>query len=122
MGGTGTKYATLRYTGLRFGIFAICFVVVAVLAYLGVIPESIGAANPLWIGLLAIVLSAPISYVVLRGQRDAMSAQVAEKVDRVRARLNANRSMEDAAVDEAAAARARSGSPAAGEGAGPDEA
>ncbi|RKN39179.1 DUF4229 domain-containing protein [Streptomyces hoynatensis] len=119
MSGGPSNHATLRYTGLRFGIFAICFLVVAVLAYVGVIPESVGKANPLWIGLLAIVLSAPISYVVLRGQRDAMSEQVAEKVERARERLNAHRGMEDAAVDAAAAPRPGA---VAGEGAKPKSA
>ncbi|WP_234320405.1 DUF4229 domain-containing protein [Streptomyces sp. SBT349] len=89
------SHPALRYTGMRFGVFAVCFVVIAALAYIGVLPESVGTANPLWLALLAIVVSAPISLVVLRAQRDAMSEQVAAGVDRAKERLNANRAMED---------------------------
>lgn len=89
-------HATLRYTTLRLGIFLGCLVVVAVLAYAGIIPEGIGRSNPLWIFLLALVLSAPLSFVLLRRQRDAMSEQLVTGVDRAKGRLAANRSMEDA--------------------------
>nr|WP_062217463.1 DUF4229 domain-containing protein [Streptomyces sp. NBRC 109706] len=87
--------ATLRYTGLRLAVFAGCFAVLAVLAYVGVVPESIGKANPLWLVLLALIVSAPLSLVLLRGQRDEMSSQLVPKVERAKARLNANRDMED---------------------------
>ncbi|MGK5532543.1 DUF4229 domain-containing protein [Streptomyces sp. URMC 129] len=90
-----TRRATLRYTGLRLAIFAACYAVLAVLAYAGVVPESIGKANPLWLMLLAIVVSAPISLVALRAQRDAMSREIAPDIARARQRLNANRGMED---------------------------
>ncbi|MFR9722537.1 DUF4229 domain-containing protein [Streptomyces sp. MS19] len=90
------RHAALRYSLLRLAVFAACFAVVAVLAYVGVLPESIGASNPLWIVLLALVFSAPISFVVLRRQRDAMSQQVAPHVERAMHKINANRSMEDA--------------------------
>jgi hypothetical protein len=93
--GISMRSATLRYTALRLGIFAASFVVIAALAYVGVLPEGIGASNPFWIALLAILVSAPISLVVLRRQRDAMSEQLAPRVARARERLNANRSMED---------------------------
>jgi uncharacterized membrane protein len=80
---------------MRLGIFAVCFAVLAVLAYVGVIPESFGTANPLWLALLAIVVSAPISLILLRGQREAMSAQIAPGIERAKGRLSANRAMED---------------------------
>ncbi|WP_129841734.1 DUF4229 domain-containing protein [Streptomyces sp. RFCAC02] len=89
------RHAALRYSLLRLAVFAACFVVVAILASAGVVPESLGAANPLWLVLVALVVSAPISFIVLRGQRDAMSQQVAPHVERAMTRLNANRSMED---------------------------
>ncbi|ONK12254.1 DUF4229 domain-containing protein [Streptomyces sp. MP131-18] len=95
---TSPTAATLRYTGLRLGVFAVCFVVLAVLAYIGVIPESFGTANPLWLAVLAIVVSAPISLVLLRGQREAMSRQIVPRVERAKGRLNANQSMEDDAA------------------------
>ncbi|MDT0309119.1 DUF4229 domain-containing protein [Streptomyces sp. DSM 44917] len=97
-----TRNATLLYTGLRLAIFAASFVVIAVLAYVGVIPESVGTANPLWLMLLSIVVSAPISLVVLRGRREAMSRELAPRIsratDNARRRLNANRAMEDDAA------------------------
>lgn len=93
-----TSHATLRYTALRFGIFLGCVVLVAVLAYVGVLPEGIGKSNPLWILLLALVLSAPLSYVLLRKQRDEMALQIASGVDRAKEKLAANRNMEDGAA------------------------
>jgi hypothetical protein len=56
----------------------------------------------MWIILLSLVISAPISFVVLRKERDRASIQIVERVDRVKANLDANRSQEDEAVDEAA--------------------
>nr|WP_243741028.1 DUF4229 domain-containing protein [Streptomyces sp. 8K308] len=87
--------AAVRYSVARFGVFAVSFVVIALLAYVGVLPESFGVANPLWIALLSIIVSAPVSYVVLRRQRDAMSQQIAPRIERARDRLQANQSMED---------------------------
>lgn len=95
--------ATLRYTALRFGIFVACFLVVWGLTHFGLLPAGIGSANPLWVLLLALVVSAPLSYVLLRGQRDAMSAQIAGSVDRAKERLSANRGQEDSADDAARA-------------------
>ena len=102
---TSTKHATLRYTVARLGIFLACFLVTAVLSYLGVVPAGIGRSNPLWLAALALVLSAPISYVVLRRQRDAMAGQIAQGVERARERLERNRSQEDDVDDAARAAR-----------------
>ncbi|HEX5567765.1 MAG TPA: DUF4229 domain-containing protein [Streptomyces sp.] len=90
-----TSHATLRYTAMRLGLFVASFVVVAVLAYVGVIPESIGRANPLWLILLALVISAPLSLVLLRRQRDEMSVQIADRVERAKQKLAANQSQED---------------------------
>ena len=70
----------------------------AALAYVGVLPESFGAANPLWIALLAIIVSAPVSYVVLRRQRDALSQQIVPRIEHAKGLLRANQSMEDDAV------------------------
>lgn len=88
--------ATIRYTLMRFGIFAGCFFALWGLVYAGVLPRGLGDSNLLWVLLLSIVISAPLSFVLLRKQRDAMSAQIAPKVDGVKARLEANRSQEDA--------------------------
>lgn len=95
---SSTSHATLRYTTLRLGVFLGCVALVAVLAYAGILPEGIGKSNPLWILLLGMVLSAPLSYILLRKQRDAMSAQITGGVDRAKQKLSANRSMEDDAA------------------------
>ncbi|GGU64130.1 hypothetical protein GCM10010211_31580 [Streptomyces albospinus] len=89
------KFATLRYTALRIGLFVACFAVVWVLAFFGIIPLGVGSSNTIWLLLLAIVISAPLSFVLLRKQRDAMSEQIVAKVDRQKERLAANQSMED---------------------------
>ena len=89
------SHATLRYTAMRAGIFVGCLVLVAVLAYVGVLPEGIGKSNPLWVVLLALVVSAPLSFVLLRKQRDEMSAQIVDGVDRAKDKLAANQRQED---------------------------
>jgi hypothetical protein len=92
-----------RYTLMRLGIFAGCFVVVWGLVYSGIVPRGFGASNGMWMILLALVISAPISFVVLRGERDRASAQVVERVDRMKANLEANAAQEDGADDAARA-------------------
>ncbi|MEU4270926.1 DUF4229 domain-containing protein [Streptomyces sp. NPDC026092] len=96
MAANGTGAATLRYTLMRLGIFAGCFFALWGLVYVGVLPRGLGDSNLLWVLLLSIVISAPLSYVLLRGQRDAMSEQIVAKVDRAKDRLAENRSREDA--------------------------
>ncbi|MEE1940421.1 DUF4229 domain-containing protein [Streptomyces sp. TRM 70361] len=94
--------AVLRYTAMRLGIFAACFVVLAALAYAGIIPEAVGRANPLWLVMLALIVSAPLSLVLLRRQRDEMSEGIAPRVERtrrsVRQKLAASQSQEDEAA------------------------
>lgn len=97
----------LRYTLMRLGIFAGCLVVVWGLVYSGVAPRGLGASNGMWIILLALVISAPISFVVLRKERDRASVQIVQRVDRVKANLEASRSQEDDVADEAARAQGR---------------
>jgi hypothetical protein len=92
----------LRYTLMRLGIFVGCLVVVWGLVYSGLAPRGLGDSNGMWIILLALLLSAPISFVVLRKERDRASIQVVQRVDRMKANLEANRSQEDEASDEAA--------------------
>lgn len=89
--------ATLRYTLMRLGVFVGCLVVMAVLSYAGVIPAGIGKSNPVWIVLIALVVSAPLSFVLLRKQRDEMSEQIVGGVDRAKGKLAANQSQEDSA-------------------------
>jgi hypothetical protein len=92
----------LRYTLMRLGIFVGCLVVVWGLVYSGVAPRGLGASNGMWVILLALVLSAPISFVALRKERDRASERIVPKVERLKARIEADRNQEDAAVDEAA--------------------
>ncbi|MEW2397397.1 DUF4229 domain-containing protein [Streptomyces sp. NPDC046862] len=93
----------LRYTLMRLGIFVGCLVVVWGLVYSGLAPRGLGASNGMWVVLLALVVSAPISFVVLRKERDRASVKIVQKVDRVKAGLDANRSQEDEADDTARA-------------------
>nr|WP_028812464.1 DUF4229 domain-containing protein [Streptomyces flavidovirens] len=90
-----TKHATIRYTAMRLGVFVGCFFVIWGLVHFGVLPAGLGDSNLLWVLLLAIVVSAPLSFVLLRKQRDAMSERIAERVDSAKARLDSNRSQED---------------------------
>ncbi|KOU60376.1 membrane protein [Streptomyces sp. MMG1533] len=91
----------LRYTLMRLGIFVGCLVVVWGLVYSGVVPRGLGDSNGMWVVLLSLVLSAPISFVVLRKERDRASVQVVQKVDRMKSNLEANRSQEDVEDDTA---------------------
>jgi drug/metabolite transporter (DMT)-like permease len=91
-----------RYTLMRLGIFAGCLVVVWGLVYSGIAPRGLGDSNYMWVVLLSLLISAPISFIVLRKERDRASAQVVARVDRIKANLDSNRSQEDDAVDEAA--------------------
>ncbi|MFE2050384.1 DUF4229 domain-containing protein [Streptomyces sp. NPDC059459] len=96
----------LRYTLMRLGIFVGCLVVVWGLVYAGVFPRGLGDSNGMWILLLALLISAPVSYVALRKERDRASVQVAGRVDRMKANLDANRGMEDVA-DESSRTRSQ---------------
>jgi hypothetical protein len=102
-----------RYTLMRLGVFASCLVVVWGLVYFGVFPRGLGESNGMWVVLLALLISAPISFVVLRKERDRASIQVVERVDRMKANLDANRSQEDAEDDPAPAQGAQGQAPQA---------
>ncbi|MFJ2241506.1 DUF4229 domain-containing protein [Streptomyces sp. NPDC087859] len=93
----------LRYTLMRLGIFVGCLVVVWGLVYAGVAPRGLGDSNGMWVVLLSLVISAPISFVALRKERDRASVQIVQKVDRAKANLEANRNQEDVADDTARA-------------------
>ncbi len=101
----------LRYTLMRLGIFVGCLLVVWGLVAIGAVPRGLGGSNHLWVALLALVISAPISFVVLRKERDRASAHVVQRVDRARAGYERSRSQEDEADD---AARAQSAQQAPG--------
>lgn len=90
--------AAIRYTMMRLSIFVGCFALVAIAVHFGLVPSGHGGSNFVWVILLALVISAPLSYVLLRKQRDEMSVQIVSTVDRTKARLDANRSQEDHAT------------------------
>ncbi|GAA1120454.1 MULTISPECIES: DUF4229 domain-containing protein [Streptomyces violaceusniger group] len=90
-----TPSAAFRYTLMRLGIFVGSFLVIWGLVYFRVLPSGLGSSNLFWVMLLALVVSAPLSWIVLRKQRDALAVEVAEKVDRAKERLAANQSQED---------------------------
>ncbi|MET7932425.1 DUF4229 domain-containing protein [Streptomyces sp. NPDC005322] len=87
--------AAFRYSLMRLGIFLVSFLAIWALVYFRVLPAGLGRSNLFWVALLALIVSAPLSWVLLRKQRDAMAVQVAEKVDRAKERLAANQSQED---------------------------
>ncbi|MFE1366019.1 DUF4229 domain-containing protein [Streptomyces anulatus] len=88
--------ALIRYTALRLLIFVGCFFAAGVAVHFGLVPAGLGGSNVVWVILLGLLLSAPLSYVLLRRQRDEMSEQIVSTVDRTKARLDANRTREDA--------------------------
>jgi hypothetical protein len=97
----------LRYTLMRLGILVGCLVVVWGLVYSGVAPRGLGDSNGMWIVMLALLISAPISFVVLRKERDRASMRIVERVDRMKSNLEANRNQEDAVADEASRAQSQ---------------
>jgi len=76
--------ATLSFTVLRLGLFAVVFV----LLYLA------GARSYLLLGLAALV-SGIVSYFVLSPQRTAMSTAITRRVGTFRERLDAGTRAED---------------------------
>ncbi|WP_431679989.1 DUF4229 domain-containing protein [Kitasatospora sp. KL5] len=101
------SHATLRYTSLRASIFLGCLLLSLMLGHFGVIPVA-GGSGVVFLVLIAMLVSAPISYVVLSKQRDAMSEQIAGKVgglrERTARRIAEQNAEEDAAVDAARSA------------------
>ncbi|MFI6449073.1 DUF4229 domain-containing protein [Kitasatospora sp. NPDC050543] len=98
------SHATLRYTSLRASIFLGCLLLALLLGHFGIIPVA-GSSGAVFLFLLAALVSAPLSYVLLSKQRDEMSAQIAERVTGMRSRtaerIAAQNAEEDAADDVA---------------------
>jgi hypothetical protein len=95
-----------RYTALRFGLIVACFGVIWGLVRLRLLPAGLGDSNYLWVALLALIVSAPLSWVLLRGAREQAAAKVSDKVERTRLNLAASARQEDEADDAARAAAA----------------
>lgn len=100
----------LRYTALRFGLIVASFGVIWGLVRLRILPAGLGDSNYLWVGLLALVVSAPLSWVLLRDVREKAALQVSQRVERTRQSFADAAGEEDAADD---AARATTGARAA---------
>jgi Protein of unknown function (DUF4229) len=100
----------LRYTALRFGLIVASFGVIWSLVRLHILPAGLGDSNYLWVALLALLVSAPLSFVLLRGVREQAAQQVSDRVERTRLNLAASASQEDEA-DDAARDSARGGEP-----------
>ncbi|WP_225447701.1 DUF4229 domain-containing protein [Streptacidiphilus sp. P02-A3a] len=101
------SHATLRYTSMRTSIFGACFVIALVLAHFRILPVTAGASGVFLLLLLAGIVSAPLSYVVLSRQRDAMSAQITTGIEQRQARPRSMKSRfaaqaaEEDAIDDA---------------------
>ncbi|WP_328915394.1 MULTISPECIES: DUF4229 domain-containing protein [unclassified Streptomyces] len=91
----------LRYTALRFGLIVASFGVIWGLVRLHVLPAGLGDSNYLWVALLSLLVSAPLSWVLLRGVREQAAVQVSGRVERTRQNLAANLAASASAEDEA---------------------
>jgi len=88
-----TKHATLRYATLRIAIFIVSLVVLwGVIAATGHVVTGNGA---LYLCMGALLVSGIASFFLLSQQRDAMSAQVAVRTEKLTDKLQANAAMED---------------------------
>jgi hypothetical protein len=84
---------------MRVGIFAACFLACLGLARFDILPV-VGKSGVVFLALLAALISAPLSFILLSKQRDEMSAQIADKVTDMRSHVAAQNAHEDA-IDEA---------------------
>jgi hypothetical protein len=100
----------LRYTALRFGLIVASFGVIWGLVRLRILPAGLGDSNYLWVALLALIISAPLSWVLLRGAREQAARTVSDRVERTRQGLVASATQEDEA-DDALRATARDSEP-----------
>jgi hypothetical protein len=78
------------YTGLRVGLF-----LAALLVVFGVWFAITGDVPMPWAVVIAFLVSAPASYVLLNRQRDAFAHRVSGRADRLVERYEAARSKED---------------------------
>ncbi|MCF2529528.1 DUF4229 domain-containing protein [Yinghuangia soli] len=95
--GASTGHPALRYTLLRFGLFAVVGAVVWLVFVLLDVAGSGGAFVA--IAGISLAISGLISYFALNGQRDAMSAALVERVERAKARIDEGAAAEDRAVE-----------------------
>ncbi|WP_194893805.1 DUF4229 domain-containing protein [Catenulispora pinisilvae] len=87
------KHATMRYATLRIAIFIVSLAVLwGLVAATGHIVTGNGV---LYLAMGALLISGVASFFLLSRQRDAMSAQVTRRTDRLADRFEANAAMED---------------------------
>jgi hypothetical protein len=87
------RHATLRYATLRIVIFLVSLGVMwGVVAATGHIVTGNGA---LYLCMGALLVSGIASFFLLNRQRDAMSAQVTARAERITRRVQENAAMED---------------------------
>ena len=89
----GTKHATLRYATLRIAIFVVSLAVLwGAVALTGHIVTGNGV---LYLMMGALLISGIASFFLLSRQRDAMSAQVAARAEKMTDKFQANAALED---------------------------
>ncbi len=81
-----------KYTLARLGMFVACFAVVYVVLSLFIASDE---AMVLLAALVALVVSALLSFFVLRGLRDELARQVADRAAGVTRRIEESRRAED---------------------------
>ncbi|MFD1824989.1 MULTISPECIES: DUF4229 domain-containing protein [Mumia] len=84
--------AFARYTLARLGFFVVAFVVVGLVASIWLEWNSV---TGLWVALIALVISAVASLVLLRGMRDQVALALKVRADKMHDRFEAARSAED---------------------------
>jgi len=92
---------------MRVSLFGGVFIVGLACAHFGLLPVTAGASGVFLLLALAGIVSAPLSYVVLSKQRDAMSAQISTGIQKrtsrptsLKSRFAAEAAEEDA-IDDA---------------------
>lgn len=78
------------YTGLRVLLFLATLAVV-----FGIWFAITGDVNPTWAVVIAFLISAPASYVVLNKPREAFAEKVSVRAGRIEERFNAAKAKED---------------------------
>ncbi|MBO0845567.1 MAG: DUF4229 domain-containing protein [Nocardioides sp.] len=78
------------YTGLRLGLFAATAAIV-----FGIWLAVAGSANPMWVLIIALIVSGLASYTLLGRQRSALAAQVDERAKRASAKFDEMKAKED---------------------------
>ena len=89
-----TKHAALRYTTLRLALFVVALGVVWVIAKLADMDLN-SQTSKLSLLAVAILLSSAVSFVVLSKQRDAMSAGLVARSQKLSQKLDRAASFED---------------------------